>query len=1020
MGGSTLPLALDAFSGRKLGKYEVLCRLSTGGMAEIFLASQRGLAGFRKLVVLKQILPDIAGEEEFVQMFLDEAKVTAAFNHPHIAQVFDLDVADGELFLAMEFVPGATLVEVAKACRAANEPIPVGFSLEAVRDTALALHYAHTFTDPLGRPTSVIHRDVAEKNIMVTYEGVTKLLDFGIAKNLARRGRTQVGMVKGTNGYMSPEQILGEPLDARSDLFSLGVVLHELLTGLRLFHAKTPEAGAGAILHGQVPPPSRSNKAIPPELDAVVLKALARKREDRYASTLEFARALERAVGPLFWHPEQSAELIQRLFAERREQARQLLLTVRSMSGEVSGIVNVAQFLPPAMAPKLAPEPGTLPSLPQITPPLPPRASLSEMPAVKPPPPPPQEAAPQPPPASTPPPTPPRGAATRRATNVAMPALPPADPAAFRRAVFEPLPQKRGGAGQPNEAMPPPPPQENTARTQPGEEEPSYTTNTSWPTNPSTQETTGRTDPGGEHSRPASPAWMSPPPAQETTSRTDPGEERHYPGAASTADENVTRTAPPEEPSHEEAEEEDSAHREVLTQRQELPQEEPPRADRTRPARADLHLMGTIPSTPRAEVRTTRERMPLQEEPAWEEPAQEESAHEEQAHEEPAYEEQAHEESAHEEPHEDDRTRPIRANLHLIATIPSMGGLSRPQSPPAEQEPQEQEEGNPRHAKTTISRVRPALNDRPPVRASNPNFRALPRRAPPPPEMQEEPPTRLDFNTEPSHGPALGEDHVEDTSETPLPHIETDFEEGTLVNAPAAFARPPKREGGGMLLVVLALGVLLVGILGTVVALGLDGGRLMALVSSPSPAGNPGRQEPAPAPAHPQKAAPAAAAPSEPAPSSPAAPEGSAETSPDAQAAPSTPPDAKTEGTAPPAEESAAVPPNGESTDANVEDAVLGTMPPQPTKKNRTSARSASSSAASGTGVLTLVTEPYAKVYLGRRSLGETPLFKISLPAGKHSLRLVREDGRTLRLPVEIKPGETTGLNLKLDEISQP
>src|SRR5512140_2771636 len=120
MGGSTLPLAPDAFSGRKLGKYEVLCRLSTGGMAEIFLAFQRGLAGFRKLVVLKQILPDIKGEEEFVRMFLDEAKITAAFTHPNIAQTFDLDIADGQLFLTMEFVPGATLLEVAKACRAAK------------------------------------------------------------------------------------------------------------------------------------------------------------------------------------------------------------------------------------------------------------------------------------------------------------------------------------------------------------------------------------------------------------------------------------------------------------------------------------------------------------------------------------------------------------------------------------------------------------------------------------------------------------------------------------------------------------------------------------------------------------------------------------------------------------------------------------------------------------------------------------------------------------------------------------
>src|SRR5687767_14312078 len=137
-------------SGRKLGKYEILCRLSIGGMSEIFLAFQRGLGGFQKLVVVKQILPDIKGEEEFVRMFLDEARITAQFNHPNIAQVFDLDIDDGELFLAMEFVPGATLVEVARACRQAGEPIPMGMTLAAVRDTALALNYAHHFTDPLG------------------------------------------------------------------------------------------------------------------------------------------------------------------------------------------------------------------------------------------------------------------------------------------------------------------------------------------------------------------------------------------------------------------------------------------------------------------------------------------------------------------------------------------------------------------------------------------------------------------------------------------------------------------------------------------------------------------------------------------------------------------------------------------------------------------------------------------------------------------------------------------------------
>ncbi|MDC0711930.1 serine/threonine protein kinase [Stigmatella sp. ncwal1] len=538
MAGSTLPLTPDAFSGRKLGKYEVLCRLSTGGMAEIFLASQRGLAGFRKLVVLKQILPDIKGEEEFVRMFLDEAKVTAAFNHPHIAQVFDLDVAEGELFLALEFVPGATLVEVAKACRLAHQAIPMGLSLASARDTALALHYAHTFTDPLGRPSPVVHRDVAEKNIMVTYEGVTKLLDFGIAKSLARRGRTQVGMVKGTSGYMSPEQLLGEPLDARSDLFSLGVVLHECLTGLRLFHAKTPEAGAGAVLHGQVPPPSRANKAVPPELDAIVLKALARRREDRYASTLEFARALERAVGPLVWHPEQIGELMQRLFADRREQTRQLLMSGQDLSGDTTGEMRLSQIF---ALPSLPPEPPAPPApsgLPQITPALPipsrmasasaltlpasARPSMSEETQVAAPP-------PQDPPARPPPPP-----APRRATNGSLPSVtaPEASPRRRTNGALQPVTASEAGRRSTPEpvaakrpAPPVPSPESSSASTDPsGRAQPPSTEDTlrkgppSRPRSASSERVPRAT--GNFQARPAPPR-PAPPPAEEESDSED-------------------------------------------------------------------------------------------------------------------------------------------------------------------------------------------------------------------------------------------------------------------------------------------------------------------------------------------------------------------------------------------------------------------------------------------------------------------------------------------------------------------
>lgn len=328
---------------RRLGKYEVLCRLSTGGMSEIYLAHQTGLAGFNKLVVLKTILPDIGGEEDFVRMFLEEARITAAFNHPNVAQVYELDTDDGQLFMAMEFVQGCTLVEMARACRQAREAIPLGFTLAAVRDTALALHYAHNFTDARGRKQIVIHRDVAEKNIMVTYEGVTKLLDFGIAKALGRSGRTSVGMVKGTSGYMSPEQIRGEPLDGRSDIFALGVVAHECLTGLRLFHGKSAEEGMMAALKEQVVPPSKWNPSVPPEIDVVVLKALQRDREARFSTALEFAREIDKVGHGRIWHPEQSGEYVLKFFTDRRAETRRLLES--AMGQETTGEIRVKSII---------------------------------------------------------------------------------------------------------------------------------------------------------------------------------------------------------------------------------------------------------------------------------------------------------------------------------------------------------------------------------------------------------------------------------------------------------------------------------------------------------------------------------------------------------------------------------------------------------------------------------------------------------------------------------------------------
>src|SRR5512140_684997 len=228
--------------GRRIGKYEIVTRLSVGGMAELFLAFFAGPGGFRKYVALKQILPDVAKDQDFVKMFLDEARITAAFSHANVGSVFDLGQEGQELYLAMEFISGQNLQQILKAAYAARQPLPIGFAATVARDACLGLHYAHTFVDRAGTPSPVIHRDVSPKNVMVSYAGEVKVIDFGIAKAKNRLGKTQIGIVKGTRGYMSPEQVKGAPLDGRSDLFCMGVILYEMLTGEKLFATQSDAA----------------------------------------------------------------------------------------------------------------------------------------------------------------------------------------------------------------------------------------------------------------------------------------------------------------------------------------------------------------------------------------------------------------------------------------------------------------------------------------------------------------------------------------------------------------------------------------------------------------------------------------------------------------------------------------------------------------------------------------------------------------------------------------------------------
>ncbi|MHB8878013.1 MAG: serine/threonine protein kinase, partial [Myxococcaceae bacterium] len=333
--------AADLDRGRRVGKYEILTRLSMGGMAELFLAYTSGPGGFRKFVAVKQILPDVKKDDQFVKMFLDEARITAAFSHGNIGQVFDLGEEDGELYLAMEFISGQNLEQVTKRAFKRQHPIPVGYACRVVRDACQGLHYAHAFTDPSGRPAPVIHRDVSPKNVMITYTGDVKMIDFGIAKAKNRLGRTQVGIVKGTSGYMSPEQVQNFELDGRSDLFSAGVMLHELITGHRLFSAPSDAAMMIAIVEGDIPTPRSVNPRIPEALSDVVMKALARKREHRFATGKEMARAIDQAAASLIFDEDRLAEEMRALFEDKMQTTRSLLeLATNDDAGSLSEVAG--------------------------------------------------------------------------------------------------------------------------------------------------------------------------------------------------------------------------------------------------------------------------------------------------------------------------------------------------------------------------------------------------------------------------------------------------------------------------------------------------------------------------------------------------------------------------------------------------------------------------------------------------------------------------------------------------------
>ena len=281
-------------AGQAFGKYRIVRPVGVGGMAQVFLASREGPEGFAKRYVIKRILPQLAHDEQFARMFVTEAKVAAMLDHPNIVHVFDFEIEHGNFYLVMEYVSGASLANVLRANRRKGVPLGSLIAVEIGVAVAHALAYAHDVTLPDGKPLDLVHRDISPGNILLSLDGAVKLADFGVVKTSL--SATEVGVVNGKWAYMSPEQITGEAVDRRSDLFSLGIVLYEIITGMRLFRAENAAATASRVMELEVPRPARVVPDLDPRLDYIVMKLLERDLKARYQNAGELAADLHSAA----------------------------------------------------------------------------------------------------------------------------------------------------------------------------------------------------------------------------------------------------------------------------------------------------------------------------------------------------------------------------------------------------------------------------------------------------------------------------------------------------------------------------------------------------------------------------------------------------------------------------------------------------------------------------------------------------------------------------------------------------
>ncbi|WP_225408225.1 serine/threonine-protein kinase [Stigmatella hybrida] len=304
----------------QLGKYRLLKLLATGGMGEVFLARQEGPAGFAKTVVIKRMLAHLGRDPKFVEMFLNEARLAAELSHPNIVQIFELGEHAGTYFLAMEFIHGVNLRTLKRRMDERHLEVPAGLAAFICAQALKGLHYAHTLTDEAGKSMNIVHRDVSPDNVLVGFNGTVKMVDFGIAKASSSISTTNAGTVKGKYAYMSPDQLSGQKADPRTDVYAMGVVLYELLTGGRPFQGPSEGALVRSILQDTPKAPRDVRPGLAPELEDITLRAIARNPQERFASAESMATALEAyALGEGGMTPHKVKGLLRGLFGEEAD-----------------------------------------------------------------------------------------------------------------------------------------------------------------------------------------------------------------------------------------------------------------------------------------------------------------------------------------------------------------------------------------------------------------------------------------------------------------------------------------------------------------------------------------------------------------------------------------------------------------------------------------------------------------------------------------------------------------------------